>query len=163
MTNDIRPARSADAPEIARIGTQLGYALDTPETAERIRRALSRTDQQIFVAEVDHQIVGWVHAAIFEFIESEPFVIVAGLVVDKDHRRQGIARDLMARVEQWTNERGLTIVRLTSSSTRTAAHIFYKTIGYEHIKTQYAFAKSLEPAGAERIRKFVPDVEDTVR
>jgi len=161
MTNrEIRPARSADAPGIARIGSQLGYELDTPETAERIRRALSRTDQQIFVAEVDHQAVGWVHAAIFEFIEAEPFVIVAGLVVDKDHRRQGIARDLMARVEQWTHERGLSIVRLTSSSTRTAAHTFYKTIGFEHIKTQYAFAKSLELAGDDKIRRFVPRVEE---
>ena len=160
INREIRPARSADAPAIARIGGQLGYPLDTPETAERIRRVLSRTDQQIFVAEVDHQPVGWVHAAIFELIESEPFVLVAGLVVDKDHRRHGIARDLMDRVEQWTHERGLSIVRLSSSSTRTAAHAFYKTIGYEHIKTQYAFAKSLETAGENKIRRFVPQVDE---
>jgi GNAT superfamily N-acetyltransferase len=160
MTGDIRPARNTDAAAIARLGTQLGYALDTPETADRIRRALSRSDQQIFVAELDAGVVGWVHAIVFELIESDPFVTVAGLVVDRDYRRRGIAGKLMARVEHWTRERGLSIVRLNSSSTRTAAHTFYKAIGYDHIKTQYAFAKSVDAAGSEELRRFVPRVEE---
>jgi ribosomal protein S18 acetylase RimI-like enzyme len=160
MTGNIRPARNADAASIARIGTQLGYDVDTPETAERIGRVLSRSDQQIFVAELDDQVVGWVHAMIFDLIESEPFVVIGGLVVDSNHRRLGIARNLMARAEDWTRERGLSIVRLSSSSTRTAAHTFYKTIGYEHIKTQYAFAKSLDGAGRQTLEQFVARVEE---
>ncbi len=136
MSASIRVAVSADAGEIAELGNQLGYDLGTPETAERIRRVLARNDQLVFVAEVNRVIVGWVHA----------FVLIGGLVVDKNHRRQGIAGMLMASAEQWARERGCFVVRLTSSSTRTAAHRFYERIGYEHIKTQYAFVKALDVA-----------------
>jgi GNAT superfamily N-acetyltransferase len=152
----IRAARSEDADDIARIGNQLGYDLANSETADRIRRILLKDDQRIFVAEADGQPVGWVHVAITDYIESEPFAIIAGLVVDSDHRRQGLARSLMLRAEQWAIEKGCLIVRLNSSSTRTVAHAFYEKIGYERIKTQYSFAKALGAARQEDVRKFVP-------
>lgn len=160
MSASIRVAVSADAGEIAELGNQLGYDLGTPETAERIRRILSRNDQRVFVAEVNRVIVGWVHAIFAEYFESEAFVLIGGLVVDKRHRRQGIAGMLMASAEEWARERGCFVVRLTSSSTRTAAHRFYERIGYEHIKTQYAFIKTLASAPRKDIRRFVPNVED---
>ena len=160
MSASIRVAVSADAGEIAELGNQLGYDLGTPETAERIRRILSRHDQRVFVAEVNRLLVGWVHAIFAEYFESEAFVLIGGLVVDKRHRRQGIAGMLMASAEEWARERGCFIVRLTSSSTRTAAHRFYERIGYEHIKTQYAFIKTLASAPRNDIRRFVPNVED---
>ena len=126
MSASIRVAVSADAGEIAELGNQLGYDLGTPETAERIRRVLARNDQRVFVAEVNLVLVGWVHAIFAEYFESEAFVLVGGLVVDKNHRRQGIAGMLMASAEEWARERGCFVVRLTSSSTRTAAHRFYE-------------------------------------
>jgi GNAT superfamily N-acetyltransferase len=160
MSASIRVAVSADAGEIAELGNQLGYDLGTPETTERIRRILSRTDQRVVVAEVNRIIVGWVHAIFAEYFESEAFVLIGGLVVDKDHRRQGIAGMLMASAEQWARERGCFVVRLTSSSTRIAAHRFYERIGYEHIKTQYAFVKALDAAPQKDNGRFVPKVED---
>jgi len=159
MSASVRVAVTADAGEIAELGNQLGSDLGTPETAERIRRILSRHDQRVFVAEVNRLLVGWVHAIFAEYFESEAFVLIGGLVVDKHHRRQGIAGMLMASAEQWARQRGCLVVRLTSSSTRTAAHQFYERIGYEHIKTQYAFVKALDVAGQYRVQRFVPKVE----
>src|SRR5262245_54494011 len=159
MSASIRIAVAADAVDIAELGNQLGYDLGTPETAERIRRILSRNDQCVFIAEVEGVLAGWVHAIFAEYFESEAFVLIGGLVVDKNHRRRGIAGMLMASAETWAKERGCLVVRLTSSSTRTGAHRFYERIGYQHIKTQYAFAKSLGSAGHARIQSFVPKVE----
>ena len=160
MSASIRIAVTADAGDIAQLGNQLGYDLDTPETAERIRRILLQNDQRVFVAEVNGALVGWVHAIFAEYFESGAFVLIGGLVVDKNHRRQGIAGMLMSSAEEWARERGCLVVRLTSSSTRTGAHRFYERIGYEHIKTQYAFVKALDAAHQKDIRRFVPKVAD---
>ena len=159
MATLIRLARPGDADDIVRLTNQLGYDITQPETADRIRRIVSRDDQRFLVAVAENRPVAWVHAAILEFIESEAFVIIGGLVVDRNYRRQGIARLLMRQVEDWARERGCFIIRLTSSSTRTGAHRFYEQLGYENIKMQYAFAKALDGAAEMNVKRFVPRVE----
>jgi GNAT superfamily N-acetyltransferase len=92
-------------------------------------------------------------------VDAEAFVVVGGLVVDDACRRMGIGRSLMEQAEDWARTRGCSMVRLTSSSTRAAAHKFYEDIGYTNIKTQYSFIKPLDEAAAARISTFVPRVE----
>ena len=154
----IRPARPTDTDDIVRLTNQLGYDIALPETADRIRRIVSRDDQQFLVAVAEDRPIAWVHAAILELVESEAFVIIAGLVVDRDYRRQGVARLLMEHVEDWASRRGCFIIRLNSSSTRTGAHQFYEQLGYENIKTQYSFAKALNGAREPTLKRFVPRV-----
>jgi GNAT superfamily N-acetyltransferase len=155
----IRAARAADAREIAQLTTQLGYDLTEADAADRLSRVLLRDDQQLFVADVGGRAVGWVHVVWTEYIDVEAFVLIGGLVVNRSHRRLGIGRALMDRAEVWAKERGCSVVRLTSSATRTAAHRFYEDLGYTNIKTQYSFIKPLDPAAAGRVRKFVPRVD----
>ncbi len=139
--------------------SQLGYELPASDASDRLRRILSRSDQRLLIAEVDGAVVGWVHAAIFEFLESEAFVLIGGLVVDARHRRRGIARLLIGHVEGWARSQGCFIVRLSSSVTRTGAHRFYGRLGYKNIKTQYAFIKVLDGPRSDDIRRFVPRVD----
>jgi GNAT superfamily N-acetyltransferase len=113
-----------EAIDIARLTTQLGYEIAQSTAAARLSRILSRQDQQFAVADLDGRPVGWVHAAISEYIEAEAFVVIGGLVVDKNHRRNGIGRRLMEEVEEWARKRGCSVVRLWSSSARTDAHRF---------------------------------------
>jgi len=155
----IRPAHLSDAGEIAQLTTQLGYDLTEADAADRLSRLLLRDDQQFFVADVDGRAVGWVHVLFAEYVDAEAFVVIGGLVVDRNHRRLGIGRALMDRAEVWATERGCSMVRLTSSATRTAAHRFYEGLGYTNIKTQYSFIKPLNEAAASRIRTFVPRVD----
>jgi GNAT superfamily N-acetyltransferase len=155
----IRPARASDAGDIAQLTAQLGYDLTHENAADRLSRILLREDQQLFVADVDGRAAGWVHVAVAEYIDAEPFAVIAGLVVDRDHRRAGVGRALMDRAEIWARDRGCSIVRLASSATRKAAHRFYENLGYTNIKTQYSFIKPLDSAAAARVRTFVPRVD----
>ena len=155
----IRVARASDAAEIAQLTTQLGYDLTHADAADRLSRILLRDDQQFFIADVSGRAVGWVHVVFTEYVEAEAFAAIAGLVVDRDHRRVGIGRALVDRAEIWARDRGCSIVRLTSSATRIAAHRFYENLGYANIKTQYSFIKPLDPAAAARVRTFVPRVD----
>jgi GNAT superfamily N-acetyltransferase len=152
-----RTARLSDAGEIARLTTQLGYELTASHAADRLSRILPRMDQQFWVAEIDSSVVGWVHAARFEFVESGAFVVIGGLVVDKDQRRQGIGRALMQRAEEWTRQQGWSVVRLWSSVIRTEAHQFYERLGYKRVKTQHSFVKSLD-GNSEDFKLFMPQV-----
>jgi GNAT superfamily N-acetyltransferase len=154
----IRVARPADADAIAALTKQLGYDVTAASVADKLSRMLARSDQQFFVAEHDGRPVGWVHTVIWEYLDADRFVVIGGLVVDAECRKQGIGRQLMARAEEWALSQGCSIVRLWSSAVRTEAHRFYERIGYVNIKTQYSFVKPLEGSGPDALRKFVPHV-----
>lgn len=155
----IRVAGVSDADEIAELTGQLGYEVATATLEARLSRILSRSDQQLLVAELDGLPVGWVHALISEHVESGAVVLIGGLVVDRNHRRKGIGSMLMAQAEAWARQQGCSIVRLWSSSVRTASHRFYEDLGYTNIKTQYSFVKAVDTAGQDSLRRFVPQID----
>ena len=159
MTVSIRRVRESDADEIARLTVQLGYDVAASELGPRLSRILSRSDQELLIAEVDSRAVGWLHAAVAEYLEVEAFVVIGGLIVDSRYRRNGIGKMLMGQAEDWARERGYSIVRLSSTVSRTASHRFYEELGYTKIKTQYSFAKSLDSDGDDALARFVPRVE----
>jgi GNAT superfamily N-acetyltransferase len=154
-----RPARKEDAPAIAALVTQLGYDAVPGEVAERLARLLMKSDHRFVVAEADGRLLGWVHVELSESVDSDTFALIAGLVVDRSHRRQGVGAALMAEAEAWARQHGCAMMRLRSSSTRTPAHRFYEGLGYANVKTQYSFVKPLDPRGAEMARRLVPRVE----
>ena len=159
MAVSVRLARISDASAVASLTGQLGYDVESAALAGRLSKLLERPDQHVVIAELEGQPVGWVHAAIWEDIESEPFVVIGGLVVDRNHRGQGVGRVLMQQAEKWALEQGCSIVRVWSSSVRVDAHRFYQRLGYRHIKTQHSFAKSLNPARQDDVNRFVPRVK----
>jgi GNAT superfamily N-acetyltransferase len=159
MAVSVRSARTADAADVAHLTAQLGYDVDARELRERLARILERTDQRFMIAEFEGSPVGWLHAAIWEFVETEAFVVIAGLVVDRRYRRQGIGAALMAQAERWALEQGCRVVRLWSSAGRTEAHAFYERLGYTRIKSQFAFARALDPVRRNDLQKFVPRLE----
>jgi GNAT superfamily N-acetyltransferase len=159
MSVVVRGAEVADVADIADLTAQLGYDADAAALRGRLTSILARADQRLLVAVVDGKAVGWLHAAVFEYLETDPFVTIAGLVVDRAHRRQGIGGALISEAEKWARERQCPVVRLWSSVGRTAAHRFYEGAGYTKIKAQYSFAKSLD-GRPDRFRAFVPRIDD---
>ena len=72
---------------------------------------------------------------------------LVGLVVDEALRGRGIGAALVTAAEAWARERGLARLRVRSNVTREATHSFYRRLGYEEVKRQVVFRKSLgEPA-----------------
>jgi len=159
----VRMAGESDAIDLASLTAQLGYQVDPSELKARLSRILVRSDQRFVVAEDQRHIVGWLHALVLEYVEANPFVVIGGLVVEKQSRRRGIGRLLMEDAEAWAKEQGCSVVRLWSSAGRTEAHRFYEQLGYKNIKTQHSFVKPLDPRGVRELNQFVPliDIEVT--
>lgn len=159
MPISIRTGRESDADAVANLTAQLGYGVTPSAVRERLAQILARTDQQFFIADDEGRPVGWLHAAIGVYLEADPFVMIAGLVVDAHCRGQGIGRTLMDRAEQWARDKNCSLVRLSSSAGRVAAHRFYEHLGYTVVKTQYAFAKSFDADGTSRVTRLAPRID----
>ena len=140
----IRAAKPDDIVAIDHLCHQLGYEVDRDGLQRRFHRIMHDPNQLMRVAvKANNVAVGWVHALPVCYLESEPFIEIGGLVVDFSCRRMGIGQALMTAAEDWSRDRGITTIRLRSNSKRTAAHEFYRSIGYEVVKQQFTFVKEL--------------------
>jgi GNAT superfamily N-acetyltransferase len=140
----IRRVRPEDAEAVAELNGQLGY----PATADEVRgriAALASYDasQAVFVACIGKEVVGWVDVALTSHLQSRPFALIGGLVVKQGMRGQRIGKRLCEEAEAWSRERGVSVVRVTSRSTRDDAHRFYLRDGYKDVKTSRVFEKLL--------------------
>lgn len=158
----VRVARESDATDLASLTEQLGYRVTPAELRSRLSRILPRSDQRFVVAEHAQQVVGWLHALVVEYVETNPFVVIGGLVVDRRSRQQGIGRTLLEDAETWAKKQRCSIVRLWSSVGRAGAHRFYERLGYTNVKTQYSFVKSLTPDRARELSQFIPQIDTEV-
>jgi GNAT superfamily N-acetyltransferase len=143
----IRRVEPGDAEAVAALSGQLGYEATTEELQRRIAKLAECEDNQaVFVAcmRKDSQLVGWIDVAITHHLQSEPFVLIGGLVVQDGLRGLGIGKRLCEEAEAWTRAKGISILRVTSRSTRPDAHRFYLRDGYTDVKTSRVFEKLLD-------------------
>ncbi len=140
----IREARISDAPNLAPLAGQLGYASTPEEVAARLPEILADSEHIVFVAErKGGQLAGYVDAFLFRTVASSVRAEIAGLVVEEASRSQNIGRMLMARAEDWAREKGCSECGLRSNVIREGAHRFYENLGYRVNKTQKSFRKKL--------------------
>ena len=137
----IRPATLDDAASIAGLSDQLGYPTSPERMRERLSIVLPKDDQRLFTAERDGRLVGWLHVAKIEMVESDPFAEIYGLVVRDTERGQGIGPLLLRAAEAWAAAQGLPKVRVRCNVVRERTHRFYEREGFAVSKTQKIFDK----------------------
>ena len=140
----VRAITLADGSAIAELSGQLGYQTSAAEMVERIRGILSlRKDHLALVACRGDEVIGWIEAELSRHLQSAPHVLITGLVVKNGSRSLGVGKRLCTEVERWTGDQGVSVVRVTSRSTREGAHRFYLREGFTHTKTSLVFEKIL--------------------
>jgi GNAT superfamily N-acetyltransferase len=143
----VRPMRAADAAEVARLTTQLGYPATAEESERRMTRLLDDPEQALLVAQdAAGAVVGWVHVRILRLLDLEATAQVAGIVVDERWRGAGVGQALIAKAERWAVAQGCEEALLYSNAVREDAHRFYERLGYQRAKTSYRFHKRLKAA-----------------
>lgn len=140
----IRPARDGDVAALAALSTQLGYPTDVPEMRERFARIRAQNIGAVLVAvDAASTVVGWTHVVERFHLEDEPFVELAGLVVDENIRGAGVGAALLRAAEAWARVQGHDRLRVRSNVVRGRAHAFYVREGYVERKRQAVFEKPL--------------------
>jgi GNAT superfamily N-acetyltransferase len=142
---NVRLVRRTDAEALTRLSGELGYTTSDTEVRIRLGAILAHPDHAAFVAEhPDLGLLGWIHVFASLRIESGSFAEIGGLVVMEAQRRTGVGQALVEVAEQWTWERGLTMLRVRTNVNRSEAHDFYRKLDFREIKTQKVFVKELQ-------------------
>ena len=139
----VRDATLADAARIAELSGILGYPNSPAAIAERLKRLLPRTGDLVLVADQLPPVMGWVHAAEQELLDSGRRCEILGLVVAPEVRGRGVGRKLIVAVEEWAVGLGLRQLAVRSNIVRTESHPFYERLGFVKLKTQHAYRKQL--------------------
>ena len=137
----IRRVRPEDAAVVAELSVALGY----PATVDEVRGRIITlpAGQAVFVACVGEEVVGWIDVALTHHLQSRPFALIGGLVVKEGLRGQRVGKRLCEEAEAWSRAQGVSVVRVTSRSTREDAHRFYLRDGYTDVKMSRVFEKKL--------------------
>jgi GNAT superfamily N-acetyltransferase len=140
---EIRLPRAEDFLRLAELAGQLGYPSTSSEIERRLVGLEGSRDHQVFVAQANGEVVGWIGVFIYRCLEADARAEISGLVVDERVRSQGIGLKLLARAEEWARELGCVAIGLRSNVIRERAHLFYERLGYKYVKTQKSFRKDL--------------------
>jgi GNAT superfamily N-acetyltransferase len=137
---------ASDADRVAQLMTQLGYPSTRQQIAQRFERIDGQSNQALFVADDDGQVVASVHVAANPYLENDASAEILGLVVADGYRSQGVGKALVAAAEAWAAKLGCGVLRVRSNTIRTRAHTFYDRAGFQRVKTQLCFEKSVTRA-----------------
>ena len=96
------------------------------------------TDEKVglFIAEVEKEIIGFVHAIV---IDSPPisvlvprfYAIVDNIGVKSDYQNHGIGKVLIKRIQDWAIEKGATSMEMNVYEFNETAFTFYTKLGYK--------------------------------
>ena len=135
----IREINIQDSAVIAGLTGQLGYKTTVAETTSLITEIKNRNEDLALVAVKDNNIVGWIHAFRAVRLQSGHFVEIGGLVIDEQHRGQGIGNLLIERVKEWSRRQHIATIKVRCSTKRLASHRFYLAQGFTEVKEQKIF------------------------
>lgn len=75
--------------------------------------------------------------------QCRPFMVVEDVIVDRAHRRRGVASLLMRVMEEQAAANNCSYIMLVTDSSRLEAHGFYESLGY-HPEKYRGFKKYLD-------------------
>ena len=143
----IRDATEADLPRLVELLNQLALAGPREDTGlplpdvylDAFRRIDADDGQRLLVLEVDSRIVGSLVLFITPNLthKGKPFATVENVVVEESERGAGYGRQLVAFAIEEAKAAGCYKIALTSHKTRTEAHRFYKSLGFESTHDAY--------------------------
>jgi len=138
MGHTIRLAVGSDAKAINVVSKHLGYpALSDVEVEDDLRQLLESAHDEVYVAEANGRVVGWLHLCFVRRLASANYYEIGNMVVDGDAQRQGIGRALIEHVSDLHPEK----IRVRSNELRVETHQFYEAMGFEVSKVQRVFEK----------------------
>jgi N-acetylglutamate synthase-like GNAT family acetyltransferase len=143
MNLTVRSANKDDCSGIAHLTNQLGYPSTENKIREIMNLVLSHKDHQVFIAEKENTIVGYIHLIQSIRIGSNPFVEIAAFIIDESSRSIGVGSSLIGESEKWASTLGLKDIRIRSNIIREEAHKFFQNRGFQNIKTQEVFLKKV--------------------
>ncbi|WP_373115778.1 GNAT family N-acetyltransferase [Streptococcus sp. oral taxon 431] len=143
----LRGLKTTDVAAICEINKEaLGYSFSLEETSSQLDKLTQDSHHYLlgFEEPTSHDLLGYVHAEVYESLYSKPGFNILALAVLPQTQGQGIGKTLLEGLEQETKRRGYEFIRLNSADHRLGAHAFYEKVGYTCDKMQKRFIKLIK-------------------
>ena len=140
----LRDLKTTDVAAICEINKEaLGYSFSLEETASQLAKLSQDSHHYLlgFEDSTSHDLLGYVHAEVYESLYSNAGFNILALAVLPQRQGKGIGKALLEGLEQETKRRGYEFIRLNSADHRLGAHAFYEKVGYTCDKMQKRFIK----------------------
>ncbi len=143
MNTQIRRCMISDTHGIYELCKQeLGYDFSEEQVAQNVRRLIGSTENMLLVAvDSEDNVIGFIHANNHDPIYAPPMKDIVALAVSPEYRKHGLGSKLIEAVESWARATGAKGVRANSDVRQKNALSFYKSLGYEYIRSIYNVRK----------------------
>lgn len=131
---EIVSVEQSDLPAISRLHEHFwGEPSDVAAMALALSVLSDDPDHAILAARIDGECVGTATGVICHGLYGglDTYMVVEDMVVDTEHRRQGIASALLAQLEAVARNRGCSQMILLTESVRSDASALYRANGFE--------------------------------
>ena len=143
----LRDLKTTDVAAICEINKEaLGYSFSLEETSSQLDKLSQDSHHYLlgFEDSTSHDLLGYVHAEVYESLYSKAGFNILALAVLPQRQGKGIGKALLEGLEQETKRRGYEFIRLNSADHRLGAHVFYEKVGYTCDKMQKRFIKLIK-------------------
>ena len=140
----LRDLKTTDVAAICEINKEaLGYSFSLEETSSQLDKLSQDSHHYLlgFEDSTSHDLLGYVHAEVYESLYSKPGFNILALAVLPQRQGKGIGKALLEGLEQETKRRGYEFIRLNSADHRLGAHAFYEKVSYTCDKMQKRFIR----------------------
>ncbi len=121
---------------------ELGYDFSEDQVAQNVRRLIVSRENMLLVAvDSEEKVVGFIHANNHEPVYAPPMKDIVAIAIAPEYRHHGLGSKLLNAVEEWARATGAKGVRANSDVRQKNALAFYKSLGYEYIRSIYNVRK----------------------
>lgn len=140
----LRALKTTDVDAIYEINKEaLDYVFSLEETVRQLAKLSQDPHHYLlgFEDSTSHDLLGYVHAEVYESLYSKPGFNILALAVLPQMQGKGIGKALVQGLEQEAKGREYQFIRLNSADYRLGAHAFYEKVGYTCDKVQKRFIR----------------------
>ncbi|MBE5875975.1 MAG: GNAT family N-acetyltransferase [Lachnospiraceae bacterium] len=143
----IYKATKEDATRLAQMAILMWDENTVEGLAEEFEEILASDESAIYIYMIENQPIGFAQCQLrhdyVEGTDSSPVGYLEGIFIRDGYRKQGYARELLARCEEWAKEMGCTEFASDCELTNTGSLAFHLNMGFEEANRIICFTKRL--------------------
>lgn len=139
----IRPAQNSDTQNLTQLNSRLGYHANEKTVFSILEKVLAEQNQQVFLAELNGAVVGYIHLVQKNDATGKLVVDIAALVIHESSRGRGAGSGLIDSAVQWILTKNISCLQIRSSLIQPSAYRFFEDKGFLHITHSEIFVKEI--------------------